>query len=162
MKKFVLIFLMAFLLCGCGIAETAETVADEWMVPAMAEPREIVLDLPGEASVCAMESEAGRLYIGDGYEIALQTTLSGDLNATLRMVTGFEKEDLAVLQTEHTDVKRYEFVWAAAGEKGERLGKGVILDDGQYHYCLSVLRDAEEKQDCQIVWDQVFHSFTLV
>lgn len=162
MKKAAVLILTAFLLSGCGVSEAAETVADEWVVPVMAEPRQIALDLPGEASVCAMESDSGRLYIGDGYEVALQTVPAGDLNATLHMVTGFWKDALTVLQTEKRPVKRYEFVWAAAGEKGEQLGRGVILDDGAYHYCLSVLRDAEEREDCQVVWDQVFHSFALV
>ena len=58
-------------------------------------------------------------------------------------------------------MKRYEFVWAAAGEDGERLGRGVILDDGSYHYCLTAMRPADPEKTSQIVWSQVFQSFGL-
>ena len=50
---------------------------------------------------------------------------------------------------------------STAGEQGERLGRGVILDDGDYHYCLTVLQDADVT-DCQIVWSEVFRTFDLV
>ena len=56
---------------------------------------------------------------------------------------------------------RYEFVWVSAGETGERLGRGVILDDGSYHYVMTVLRDAESTENSQIVWNDVFASFRL-
>lgn len=161
MKKLLFVLLASVLLCGCGAQETMETIADEWEIPILAKPREISLDLPGEALACAMESDTGRLYFGDSYEIVVQTRSSGDLDATLEELTGFSREDLTVMQTQSGDVKRMEFVWAAAGEKGERLGRGVILDDGEYHYCLSVLQDAGVK-DCQVIWSDVFRSFELV
>ena len=66
------------------------------------------------------------------------------------------------MQTQRDGVDRYEFVWVSAGEKGERLGRAVILDDGNYHYCMSVLRDADSTEKTQIVWRDVFASFTLV
>lgn len=161
MKKGTIILLCALLLCGCGSRETGETVADVWDVPAMAQPREIAVELPGELSVCTMESDAGRLYIGDGYEAAVQMTQGGDLDGTLRSLTGFSKKDLTVLETKAGDVRRYEFVWASQGERGDRLGRGVVLDDGNYHYCLSVLQDVDAIDDCQIIWSSVFHSFSL-
>lgn len=149
------------LLAGCATARTMETVADEWAVPVMAQPRQIEVKLPGEASVGTMESDAGRLYMGDGYEIAVQTMAAGDLDATVRSISGFSRDDLTLMQTQAGDCKRYEFVWAAAGEQGQRTGHAVILDDGDYHYCLSVLRDAEGAEESQIIWSEVFHSFSL-
>lgn len=162
MKRCILVILLAGMFCGCSAEQTVETVADEWVVPVMAVPKEISLTLPGEASVCAVESDSGRLYIGDGYEVAVQTLSSGDMDATLRSVTGFPQKDLTVMQTDGGPVKRYEFVWACAGEGGQKLGHGVLLDDGDYHYCLSILRDAEQKEMSQVIWSEVISSFEVV
>jgi hypothetical protein len=89
----------------------------------------------------------------------LETMASGDLDATIRSLTGYGSDRLTVIRTGYHDTDRYDFVWSAAGESGERLGRGAILDDGTYHYCLSVLRDPEESL---IVWQDVFSSFSLV
>ena len=65
-------------------------------------------------------------------------------------------------ETAQDGAKRYDFVWASAGENGDQLGRAVILDDGNYHYCLSVLRDADTTEKSQIVWRDVFDSFKLI
>lgn len=161
MKKFVIAAACLLLLGGCAKAETTvETVADVWEVPAVAEPKEIRLELPGEALECAMESDTGRLYLGRSYDVMVQTLTGGDLDATLRELTGFSRDEITVIQTRAEYPKRWEFAWAAAGESGERIGRGVIIDDGNYHYCLSALQDADVT-DCQIVWSEVFNSFEL-
>lgn len=159
MKKMLWIVLAGLLLTGCSQAPAAETVADVLEEPVLAQPREVRLELPGETVACAMESDSGRLYLGDGYEVMVQTLPGGDLDATIRSLTGFNREDITVMQTGQ-EPKRWEFAWAAAGERGERVGRGVVLDDGSYHYCLSVLQDAED-DDCQIIWSQVFATFSL-
>ena len=159
MKRWIGICLLAGLLCGCGAEQTMETVQDEWMVPAMAQPREISVRLPEELWAPALEQDDRRLFMGQGYEILLETLDSGDLNATVRTLSGYETEQLTVLETRQGDADRYDFVWTTAGERGDRLGRAAILDDGTYHYCLSVLRDAGETQ---IVWRDVFGSFELV
>jgi hypothetical protein len=159
MKRWLCCLLPVFLLCGCGAEETLEMVADEWMVPAMAQPREISLRLPENLVMPVLEQEGRKLYLGEDYEIAVETLMSGDLNATVQTLSGYEKDQLTVLETQQGDADRYDFVWTAAGEQGERLGRGTILDDGDYHYCLSVLRDADEKI---VVWQDVFASFSLV
>ena len=160
MKRILLVLLMSLLLAGCAEAELGETVADVWQeAVTVAAPRETRLELPGEAVACAMESDTGRLYFGDGYEVMVQTLSSGDLDATIRALTGFDREDITVLQSQ-SDPKRWEFAWASAGEGGERLGRGVVLDDGNYHYCLTVLQDADD-DDCQIIWSEVFNTFQL-
>ena len=46
MKRWLCILLPVLLLCGCRAEETLETVSDEWLVPAMAQPREVALRLP--------------------------------------------------------------------------------------------------------------------
>ena len=161
LKRGVLIGLFLLLLTGCGRQETMETVADVWDVPAMAQPRQISVELPGEVGQEAMETAAGRLYLSDDYEISVETLDAGDLDATLKSLCGRTRQELTVMETASEGIKRYEFVWAAAGEEGDRLGRGIILDDGDYHYCLTVLRPANPEKTSQIVWSQVFSSFCL-
>lgn len=159
MKRWMEICLLAFLLCGCGAEETMETVHDEWMVPAMAQPREISVRLPQDTVVPVLEQEGRQLYMGHGYEIMIETLASGDLNASIRTISGYEKDQLTVMETQQADADRYDFVWTTAGEQGDRLGRAVILDDGAYHYCMSALRDAG---DTVVVWRDVFESFSLI
>lgn len=151
---------LSLLLCGCGAQETFETVADEILQPVMAQPREISVRLPDNAVAPVLEAEGQQLYISEDYEILIETLSAGDINATVRSLSGYEKDQLTVMETQVQDVTRYEFVWACAGEKGDRLGRAVILDDGDYHYCLSVLRNVDTKS--QVVWSDVFASFALM
>ena len=162
MKKIGCLVLVMLLLSGCAAEETFETVADELVQSVMAQPREISVHLPENAVSPVLEGEGEQVYLCESYEIIIETLASGDLTGTIQAVSGYSKEELTILETQWQDVTRYEFVWAAAGENGDRLGRAVILDDGQYHYCMSVLRDAETAEDSQIVWSDVFNSFTLV
>ena len=159
MKKWIWMLVLAGLLCGCRAEETLETVNDEWIVPAMAQPRRISVRLPEDAAAPVLEQEGHQLYIAEGYEVMVETLASGDLDATIRSLSGYGKDQLTVLETRQGDADRYDFVWTTAGEKGDRLGRAVILDDGDYHYCMSVLRDPE---DTQILWRDVFASFSLI
>lgn len=162
MKKYLSILLLGLFLCGCTAQETMETISDEILLPVMAQPRNIAVELPGETALPVVENDAGRIYVCDEYEIVLQTLDAGDLSSTLQILSGMEKDRLTVMETFSDDVTRYEFVWTSAGEQGEQLGRGVVLDDGHYHYCLSVLRNSEKAEKSQINWNQVFQSFRLI
>ena len=159
MKCWIGICLLALLLSGCGTEETWETIGDEWVVPAMAQPREVSVRLPEDTVLPVLEQGERKLFMGHNYEIMLETLSAGDLNATIQTLSGYGKDQLTVMQTRQEDTDRYEFVWTTAGEQGERLGRAVILDDGDYHYCMSVLR---EPGDTQVVWRDVFCSFSLI
>ena len=161
MKKMLVFALVTMLLSGCAAEETLETIADDPVQPVMAQPREIAVSLPGEASIPTMEGDTGRMYLADDYEIYIQTLESGDLDATIQTVSGYSKDSLTVINTESDGIERYEFVWVSAGENGERLGRGVVLDDGSHHYVMTVLRDADTTETSQIVWNDVFSSFRL-
>ena len=162
MKKYLWILLASLLLCGCTAQETMETISDEVLLPVMAQPRDISVELPGETALPVVENDAGRIYLCDEYEIVLQTLDAGDLSRTLQTISGMEEEQLTVMETMAGDTRRYEFVWTSAGERGEQLGRAVVLDDGTYHYCLSALRSAEKAAKSQVNWNQVFQSFRLV
>lgn len=161
MKKWMVLMGMLAFLSGCAARETAETVSDEILAPVMAAPGQIRVELPGEAALPVMENDSGRMYLCEDYEILLQTMDGGDLDATMQSLSGRGREELTVMETCLDGIGRYEFVWAAAGERGDRLGRGVILDDGSYHYCMTALWDAEAMEKSQFSWDQVFDSFSL-
>lgn len=161
-RKWVCVLLMTFLLTGCAGEETLETIADVYVELDAREPKQISVELPEDAVAPVMESTSEQLYLCNGYEILIETREGGDLNDTIGAICGYRKEDLTVMTTQEGEADRHEFVWASAGEEGERLGRAVILDDGDYHYCMSVLRDADTTEDSQIVWGNVFSSFHLV
>lgn len=161
MRK-IWIALLALLLMGCGREKPAmETVADEWAAPVMASPRQVEARLPEGAIVPELQCDESQVYLCDDYDLILETRQAGDLSATVRAVTGMEPGELTMMRTQRDDVKRYDFVWSCAGENGEVIGRGAILDDGCYHYCMSVLRDADKIRKSQIVWSDVFGSFRL-
>lgn len=162
MKKWLWMLLTALILTGCGAEETFETISDEPVQPASAQVREIFLSLPPEAVSPVLESEERMLYICGDYEICQQILEAGDLSETVETISGFSVEELTVMETRQGDTVRYDFVWASAGETGDRLGSAAILDDGHYHYCLSVLGDAETAREHKLVWQELFASFTLI
>lgn len=162
MKKWFVVCLAALFLGGCGTQDVFETVADEYVASAMATPREISVRLPDGASSPVGGSDGAQIYLSEEYEIVIETRSGGDLSATMSAISGFDPEDLTVVQTRRNGIKRYDFVWTSAGEGTDRLGRGVILDDGTYHYCMTAIRDADLTNRTQIVWRSVFDSFSLV
>lgn len=162
MRRLWILLPLVILLGGCGAEETFETVADDIVQPVMAVPRQIAVQLPEDAVAPVLESGQEQVYLCADYEIILETLSAGDVGETVHHISGYDRENLTVLKTRQDDTVRYDFVWVSAGEEGERLGRGVILDDGQYHYCMSVLRNSNPKTSSQIVWSQVFSSFRLI
>lgn len=160
MRKQIILLVMIFVLSGCGTQDTFETVADEMVRSVMAQPREIWISVPEDSAMPAMESENGCVYICKDYEVAVQTLESGDLNATVQLVSGFDRNRLTVLKTNQDGADRYDFVWTCAGE-GQQLGRAAILDDGSYHYVVSATIDASLMEEYQQIWNGIFESFTL-
>ena len=161
MKKWLILGILSIFLTACASEPTLETLGDVFDEPVVAQAREIAVQLPGEASVPAVESDSGRIYTCGDYDLAIQTLAGGDIDATIRSLTGYDRQDLTVIETEQDGAQRYDLVWASAGEPGEKLGRAVILDDGSYHYTMTVLRDADTTESLQVVWSQVFGSFSL-
>ena len=161
MKRMFVFLMVMGLLTGCGAEETFETVADEQAEQVIAQQRQIYVELPGEAASPAVESDSGRLYLCGDYEISIQILEGGDRAATVRTLSGYEQENLTMMELEREDAKCWAFVWVSAGETGDLVGRAVVLDDGSYHYCLSVLADAETARQNQAVWDRMFETFRL-
>ena len=163
MKKCVILMLIVLLmLSGCAAEETIETVSDVLDTPVMAQMREISLVLPEEAASPTVESDSERLYLCEDYEITVQILDGGNLDQTVKTLSGYERDVLTVLSTSQDNLDCHEFVWACAGEQGELVGRAMILDDGCYHYCVSILGDARQAMENKVLWDDMFRSSTLV
>lgn len=160
MKKMLVIFLAMLLLSGCA-AQTFETVDDLNDVQAMATPATLLLDLPEEAAAPAMQGSSGTLYFCGDYDIMVEVMPSGNLSNTLKTLTGFQREELELMQTMRCGVDCYEGVWSAAGEAGDHVGRVLVLDDGSFHYCVSVMAMAEDAGDCAEDWNEILESVAL-
>ena len=159
--KIILLMLLAVLLAGCGKTEVYETVNDEMVQSVSAQPREILFDLAQEPVMPAMESDSGTLYLCGDFDVLVHTCQSGDLQNTVKEVSGFLPEELTVIQTGNGEVDRYEFVWTSATDLGQQIGRATVLDDGAYHYILSATVDAELIEEYQEIWNGIFESFQL-
>ena len=161
MVKLCVMIVLALICSGCGAQQTFETVSDEMVLSASAQPCKILLTLPEETLLPAMETDSGMLYLCDGYDVAVQTLESGDLDATVRLVSGFSSSDLTVMQTISGTYPCYEFAWTSAGELGEQVGRAVILDDGSYHYVVNTVAPAKHAQEYREIWNGIFESFAI-
>lgn len=160
MKKLLLMLCAILLLTGCT-AQTFETVDDLNDVQAMANPATLLLDLPEEAAAPAMQGSSGTLYFCGDYDIMVEIVPSGNLSNTLQTLTGFEREELKLIQTIRCGVDCYEGVWSAAGEAGDHIGRVLVLDDGSFHYCVSVMAMAEDAGHCAEQWNEILESVAL-
>lgn len=162
MKKFLCVMLALVLLSGCQQPKDLETLSDNYEQLDLPQPKEVFLQLPEDAAKAVLDAaETGTLYLCDSYSVAVQTLPAGNLDATLRQVTGYGREKLQLWEMKEGDVSRYSCVWASAGEGGDQMGKSTILDDGNYHYVLSVMAPAEDAGELADTWQQLMDSFSI-
>ena len=162
MKKVWTLLFSCILLVGCSAQPVFETVQDSADAPGLVQPRQIEVALPKEASAPTLHSEdTGALYLCDGYSLSVQTMAAGDLNGTMRALTGFSRDNLTVMETSPNGVTRYDCVWSAAGEGGDQVGRAVILDDGHYHYAVTVMTDFASAGDLAATWSAILDTVTL-
>ena len=161
MKVILLIVVLVLCLTGCSAPKNLETVSDVLDTQVVATPKKLEVAVPEGATVCTVESGEGSLWLCDGYTLSVQTMAGGDLDRTLAQLTGFTQDQLTVMQTKQGDIKRREFVWSAAGEGGDQVGRAVILDDGSNHYTVCVMADAEKAGNLTQTWQKIFDSVAL-
>ena len=160
MKKMLVILIVMMILTGCT-AQTFEKIEDLNDVQTMAQPATLLVDLPEEAAAPAMQGSSGTLYFCGDYDIMVEVMPSGNLDNTLQTLTGFGRNELELVQTIRCGVDCYEGVWSAAGEAGDHVGRLLILDDGSFHYCVSVMAMAEDISNCADDWNSILTSVAL-
>lgn len=164
MWKLMVMGLLMAILCGCAQQESYETMMDAVVEPMQAERMVIMVNLPEEAAKQAVLSEeSDSVYLCDNYTLAVQTLPGGNLQKTVLETTGFLPEQLSMIETAQAGAKRYVAVWTSAGEAGNQVGRCAILDDGSYHYVLSVMADEQDAgRLSEGVWKEIFASFRLI
>lgn len=160
MKKW-LVLALALLLCGCAKTEY-ETMADEYTPLPPEQMARMVLSFDSDQEVASMEAgEQESICFCDGYTLTRQVMEAGDLDKTLRRVTGYSRENLRIMKQNQDGCKRYDFVWSCAGEGGSQIGRGSILDDGSYHYVVTVMASEDQAGALKDTWNGIFSSFSL-
>lgn len=160
-KRYLMWVVLLLLLSGCSAPEDFETMADEYMMPQEIPAQQTNMLLDREAVSFGWESGTDRIYLCDDFCVMVQTFVSGDLDKTIRNITGYQKENLTVMERKSEGISSYECVWASAGEGGDQVGRMLILDDGNYHYTLSVMADAEKAGELTDTWQLLFDSFAI-
>ena len=162
MKKCWIFVVLAIFLTGCGAQQTFETVSDDHVQSVAVMMQQMQLELPENASVMTLSNkETGTLYLCDGYTVTTQTIEAGDLERTLMSSTGFTSQGLQLLQTDAGEIDRYECVWVAAGETGSQVCRGCILDDGNYHYVVTIIGDSADAGKLNDQWQRIMQSVKL-
>lgn len=161
-KKYGWIILaLALVLTGCQAVPTFETLGNVYASQDIPEQRAFSLSLPAEAAAQTITGDTGTIYFCDDYEIVVEILSAGDLDATVQTLTGFDADALTLMQTKSADHSCYECAWTSAAESGFQVGRAKILDDGIWHYCLSVFAPADDVGVLQDDWQELFDSFTL-
>lgn len=161
MKKWIVLLLLCCLLSGCAAAPTFETLGDISHEQVLAPvPKEIVLALPKDAAVETVNSEQ-KAYECKDYSLWTQTVTAGDLNATVKALSGFTPDKLTVMESKTDTRKRYDFTWTAAGENGDMVFRAAILDDGEFHYCVTAVAEAKDMADLTDDWNTLFASMEI-
>lgn len=161
MKKSLCVLLLCGLLAGCTAEPVFEEVRDSYSGK-LPQPAELHVVLPEDASVLTQQgSQDGQLYFCDGYTLTTQTLSGGDLERSLRLMTGYGSEELTLMETDRDGIRCVTCAWTSAGEDGDQVGRLLLLDDGAYHYVVTVMADADRAGSLREEWAQVFEQVSL-
>ena len=161
MKKVLAGICAAVLLAGCAPQQPEfETMGTEPVSQhSRAAAGEIGVWLPEEAGEAVMAG-AEKTYSWEGCEVRVRTLDGGDIRRTIEQLTGMKYENLTVMSRQKGDLKLYQTVWCSAGEDATILGRAVVADDGNYHYCVSLT--APESVDVSGIYDRMVRSLAVV
>ena len=128
----IFLCVLLVLLAGCTQPKDFETMSDSYLEPELPLAQKVSFALP-----------------------------AGNLDATLREVTGYGRDKVQLWQRKDGDISRYSCVWVSLGEGGDQMGKATILDDGNYHYVLTVMAAAEDAGELTDTWQTLMESFSI-
>ena len=160
----IVCWVLAAVLCLSGCVNMTEpvmeTVADEIIEPVAAEPKPMAVWMPDEAAEQTMADDAaGACYTWGESELRVRTMTGGDIRSTLKTLTGLDPEKLTVMEYEKDGLQLYQTVWSCTSEEGVQLGRCMVADDGQYHYCISMV--SPEKAEEGETYAQICASLNL-
>ena len=132
MRILICVVLAVTMLSGCGQPKDFETMSDSYVQQELPQAREVLLQLPEDATKAVFgDGDTGTLYLCDSYCIAVQTIPSGNLDATLREVTGYGRDRVQLWERKEGEISRFVCVWVSAGEGGDIVFEsGDVLTEG--------------------------------
>ena len=161
MKKHIVLLLSALLLTGCA-SPTWETLGDvshqDVAAPIM---QEMTLTLPNGSAEETWSAKNEKMFICDNYNIHLQTMDGGNIPSSIQNLSGFLPKDLTIMESRCGDHDRYEWVWTTVAEEGDMVSRCVLLDDGNYHYALTLTAAATDAGNLTAQWNALTASFCL-
>ena len=163
--RFMCVCLGLVLLCGCA-APVWETVEDTVPVTATSPWTEntydIQIGIPVSAELLA-EREDWKVYAvqDSGLEIETRTFLTSGAEQAIKTVSGYEAEQLSVLQMSRFGLPEYQFAWVSQTEEGSRLYRAALVLDGMECYAVICSRPETAGGSCEQEIRQVFSSFGL-
>ena len=163
--KLVYLAALWLLLSGCAMP-VWETVEDELPVSEVSvwqeETYTIQLGLPETVSLTETRDGWQSYSDADGIlEIETGTFLTSGMDSAVRMVSGFNAEDLTVLQTSRFGMPEYQFAWVSQTEQGSRLYRADLVLDGTVCYAVICSRPETAGNDRDQQIRQVFSTFGL-
>jgi len=163
--KQVCLVLLFLVLSGCT-APVWETVEDEMPAVAVSSWLEdaytVQFGIPETVNL-QEEREGWQVYgTEDGsLEIETRIFLTSGLESAVRTVSGFEAEELTILQTSRFGLPEYQFAWVAQTEQGSRLYRADLVLDETDCYAVICSRPESAGNDHDTEIRQVFSSFGL-
>ena len=163
MRRVLVLCMLILMLTGCKTQETFETVEDVAPIQPVASAQQFFVALPDAAATPTFQDEDGsELYVCQGYTISKQILESGDLEKTVKTLSGKDMEDLQLLKTRQEDYDRYDFVWTSAEEEGLQLGRACVLDDGNFHYTLTTMTQEDSSEALRETLEEMYESCSLM
>ena len=157
------LFLAALLLSGCGAEPVYETIGNVWEndEPVFA-PAGMEFAVPEDAHMEVVEGSSGeKIYrIGD-WELWTGTYSAGDLSATMEEITGLESGNLTVISRRVGAYDCHETAWTTTGEDGTWVARTAVIEEGGYHYALSMMVPQEDADQLGSFFSQVLASVNL-
>ena len=157
---------MAFLLLsGCSVP-VWETVEDTQPVVAVSswlqDAYTVQFGVPETVDLLE-QKEGWQLYgTADGsLEIETRTFLVSGPDSAVKAVSGFEAEQLTILQMSRFGLPEYQFAWVSQTEQGSRLYRAELVLDGTKCYAVICSRPEEAGDSHDQAIRQVFSSFGL-
>lgn len=162
MKKCVVWMMVALLLTGCAAEPVYENIGDVWAnSEPVGSPGTIEFSLPDGAQMEVLEDSDSKCYTVGEWEIWTQVYPGGDVRSTMEQETGIGGDALTIIERQTQEMSLYETAWSTTGEDGMKVGRTAVLDDGTYHYCVSVMVPETDAGEAGEFYNQILDSVTV-
>lgn len=163
MRKIACLLCSLALLTGCSVPvwETVEDFQPSQPVSGWMETAyEIQIGLQEQPELI-WETAGCKLYEAGNLEIETDVFLSSGLDSAVRRLTGYEVEQISILQTERFALPEYQFAWYSQTEEGGQMCRADLVMDGMVCYAVVCRVPEDQGNTMSEEVRQVFSGFGL-